>query len=136
MRSALSAIIDGVQEITNEEGPIAAEAAKRAIARAWGTRLDREISGRIDEAIAAGVRQGAFKRNGNFLWPIGLQVAPLRVHTSGGDRRTVDEIAPEEIATAMRECVKVAVTLTPEDLVRQTAKLFGLKVTKPDGSRV
>lgn len=129
MRSALSAIIDGVQELTNAEGPIAAEAAKRAIARSWGTRLDREISGRIDDAITSGIRQGAFRRNGNFLWPIGLQVAPLRVHAAGGDRRSIEEIAPEEIAAAMRECVKAAVTLEPEDLIRQTAKLFGLKVS-------
>ena len=39
----------------------------------------------------------AFRRNGNFLWPIGLQVAPLRVHAAGGDRRSIEEIAPEEI---------------------------------------
>lgn len=64
-----------------------------------------------------------------FLWPLGMTTAPLRIPTNGKDARPIREIPPEETAIAVQECVKSAVGIEREDLIREVCKLLGLKAT-------
>ena len=71
--------------------------------------------------------------HGEFLWPIGLATPIVRAPSpkDGDEVRTIDHIAPEEIAEAAFLCVQEARSLTEADLIRETAKLLGYaRVTK------
>ena len=61
---------------------------------------------------------------------------PLRIHKTGQQLRSVDDIAPEEIMMAVRECVKSALGITYDDLVRETLKLFGLHTIQDNSIHV
>jgi very-short-patch-repair endonuclease len=132
----LSQIIDMFQAIANADGPISVNIARALVLEAWETRRGKKIDERLDSAIRRGREQKAFLLNGNFLWPLGRSVAPLRVHTPGQPLRPLSDIAPEEIESAVRECVKGAVTIGREDLVRETCRLFGLKSTQENALQI
>lgn len=127
LAAPLSQIVDALQFLANNEGPIAANAAKGLLVRAWGTRRVAAVDERLDLAMKKGAEQGAYMLNGTFLWPMGRHVAPLRVHVPGQPVRPIAEIAPEEIEVAVRQCVKGSVTIRRDDLARETARLFGLR---------
>jgi very-short-patch-repair endonuclease len=132
----LSQIIDMFQIIANADGPISVNIARALVLDTWETRRGKKIDERLDSAILRGREQKAFLLNGTFLWPLGRRVAPLRVHAPGEPLRPMDEIAPEEIESAVRECVRAAVTIGRDDLVRETCKLFGLKATHENALQV
>lgn len=129
LTAPLSQIIDQFQTLANDEGPILLASAKMLVARAWEVRKNRTVVDRLESALKKGSEQGAFLLNGNFLWPSGRQVAPLRVHVEGEPVRKINEIAPEEIERAVRECVRASITIGHEDLVREAGRLFGLRHT-------
>lgn len=136
LASPLSEIIDALQRLANEEGPIASATAKSAILRAWQVRRGAKVEGRLELAIKKGAEQGAYMLNGNFLWPSGRRVAPLRVHTAGKPVRKISEIAPEEIEEAVHECVSGSVTIRRDDLGREVARLFGLRMTTDNAASI
>jgi hypothetical protein len=104
--------------------------AKALVLKTWQARNDKQVDERLNSAIQRGCEQQAFTRNGNFLWPLGKRVAPLRVHTNGRPARAVDDIAPEEMQLALAECIKNSITIAPEDLAREACRLFGLRATR------
>ncbi len=132
----LSQIIDALQRLANSEGPISIPTAKTLVLRAWETRQGEKVNARLDRAVAKGAEQGAYMINGNFIWPTGRQVAPLRVHVSGQPTRKIGEIAPEEIERAVGECVRSAVTIGRDDLIRETGRLFGLKSSEENTAAI
>jgi hypothetical protein len=115
--------------IVNAEGPISKDVAKQRVLHAWATRKGKRINDYLDEAIAHADRNRNLLVKGNFLWPVGMTVPPLRIHVDGQDPRPIVDIPPEEIELAIRECVNSAVGITVDDLVRETCRLFGLKAT-------
>ncbi len=136
LQAPLSLIIDALQALANTEGPIASATAKMLVLKAWETRQGDKVNARLQLALTKGAEQGAYLLNGSFLWPIGRQVAPLRVHVAGQRIRKISEIAPEEIERALEECVKGSVTIQREDLVREAARLFGLKNTAENATAI
>lgn len=48
-----------------------------------------------------------------------------RVPAEGDEKRSMDEIPPQEIANAVREIIKTQISMTRADLVRVTAAVFG-----------
>lgn len=132
----LSQLIDALQALANAEGPISTRIAKTLILATWGARQSEKVNQKLDSAVQRGAQQGAFRLNGSFLWPMGRRVAPLRIHTPGLPHRAIADIAPEEIESGARECVKGAITISRQDLLRETAKLFGLKNTAANSAKI
>jgi hypothetical protein len=91
--------------------------------------LGSRISQKLDYAISYAVGND-LDMLGDFLWADGQKYAPLRVFKGNGEKRSVEHIPPEEIAFAIVECVQNAMSISEDDLVRETARLFGLRATK------
>jgi very-short-patch-repair endonuclease/KaiC/GvpD/RAD55 family RecA-like ATPase len=129
LHTAINRIASAFVAIVDAEGPISRGVAKQRVVEAWATRKGKRISDYLDLAIAFASRNGYFTVKGNFLWPKGMILPPLRVHTSGLKTRAIQDIPPEEIVLAIRACVSGAVGITLDDLIRETCRLFGLKAT-------
>ena len=70
-----------------------------------------------------------------FLWPDGLDPAAYRAFRIPGDsanaRRDATDLPPEEIANAAQHLLNQHISLPMDDLVRETARLFGYQRTGP-----
>jgi hypothetical protein len=110
------------------EGPIAVRELKRRVADAYGiNRIGARIDNILVTSIYSAVQNGVFQRRGDFLWKKGTMTVNVRVPHHGEGSRTIEEITPEEIQGGIYICVKSALSIGKEDLIKQTAKLFGLK---------
>jgi len=127
LNTAINRVADALVAIVTAEGPISIDVAKQRVVEAWSTRRGRKINEYLDEVIAYARRNKQLNVKGDFLWPLGMVVPPLRIHTNGNDIRTILEIPPEEIELAVRECIKSAVGISQDDLIREICRLFGLK---------
>jgi hypothetical protein len=64
-------------------------------------------------------------------WPIGLVAPVVRAPKEGDKGRSIEHIAPEEIAEAAFLVAQEARSINEADLISQTAKLLGhARVTK------
>jgi len=65
------------------------------------------------------------------VWPIGLAAPVVRAPKGDDAARSIDHIAPEEIAEAAFLVAQEARSISEADLISQTAKLLGYaRVTK------
>jgi hypothetical protein len=123
-----------VDDVLASEGPVAALRLARIVGRRFG--LQRVVSAR-SAAIARLIPREALERTpfGDYAWPVGqdpdtydaFRLTPL------GVKRDIEEIAPRELVNAMRYLAKVGLGISREELVRETAALFG--VQRPAGKR-
>ncbi len=130
MNNSLGNLAKVFSMIVNAEGPISIETAKRRVLSAWDTRKGNRIDDYLDQAIASAGHQNMLTIKEKFLWPMGMDTPPLRIHVTGEKLRDIDEIAPEETMVAVRTCVQHALGIFHEDLIRETLKLFGLTATR------
>ena len=122
-------LVDDVAKIVKAEGPIHREAVMRRIAAAWGVgRIGSRIRETLTKIVEEAVRERAVRpsQDRRYLWPKDeIKVVP-RVPRDGDERRPMDEICPEEIAAAVKVCLKRAYgSASRGDLVILVVRLFG-----------
>ena len=102
------------------------------IGAAWNvSRLTAKVKQLINTAIGLAAHDKRIEPRGDFLWPIGLAAPVVRVPKEGDKARSIEHIAPEEIAEAAFLVAQEARSLSEADLISQTAKLLGCaRVTK------
>jgi len=64
-----------------------------------------------------------------FAWPKGLDPASLqtfRVPQGSEPPRSAEEICPEEVAVAASQILAIHVSIEQDDLLRETARQFGI----------
>jgi hypothetical protein len=81
----------------------------------------------VDAAIAAGVQRGQIRRVGEFLWPAGTIPLVPRGASPEGALREISHVPDEEIARAITEILERAFSLSPNDLIVQSARVFGFQ---------
>jgi very-short-patch-repair endonuclease len=115
------------------EGPIHEELLLRRIAASWGyQRAGSRIARHIEKAIASGIRRGRIRKVGAFLWPAeDIEVIP-RGATPDGILREIGHVPDDEIARAISAVLERAFSLSPEDLVVQSSRVFGYRRAGPD----
>ncbi|MGE3326375.1 MAG: AAA domain-containing protein [Acidimicrobiia bacterium] len=127
-RAAASVVREQVIDVIETEGPIEVTRLARIVARRFGLNAVR--AARADDIIRlvprAQVRKS--RKLGSFAWPSALDPdtwAGFRIVDENGSR-TLDEIAPQEIANAMlavlHEYSDIEIV---DDLLRRTAEIFG-----------
>lgn len=121
-----------VEQIVEEEGPVALDVLSRRVAAHWGIgRLVASVRERVARlAHEAGIRFTE-QPHGVFLWPMGLQSAKYCSFRAPGvceeDRRDITEIPMEEIVAAALHVLRHQVSLPKDDLIRETAMLLGFQ---------
>ncbi len=79
--------------------------------------------------------QGRVRRTGRFLWPASqIEVVP-RGPAPDGPPREIEHVPDEEIVRGMALLLEHAFSLTEDELVTRTARLFGYQRTGADIDR-
>ncbi len=119
-----------IEQVLAVESPISRNLLCKRVLEAWGisrrgARIDRTFDGIFATMELSVTNDG--KRT--FYWKSGqdsAQYSEFRVPPANEScRRSIDDIACEEIAAAARYVLQTQFSLTVEELVRQVATLFG-----------
>ena len=118
-----------IAEIIEEEAPIYETLLKRRIARAWGfSRTGGNIQRILDDCLARNFKTTHYGEERVFWSPSQTpgEYSFYRVGRTEEEKRTIDEISPEELGNGMKEILLDFNTCEKETLFRETVKLFGL----------
>jgi len=121
-----------LRNIVNVEGPIHKELASKRLLKTWGiSRMGNKVEDAIEEAINMCERRGQVNCVGDFIWPSKLKEVGVRIPDDDNPEtiRSIEHIPPEEIQAAMMLITKLAVGITKESLIKETARLFGFDRT-------
>jgi hypothetical protein len=122
---------DLVKSIVDTEAPLLFEALCTEVASIWG--LQRAGS-RIRAVVKKAVEQNSLpvRRSGKreFIWTKELADKPYEAFRISSEKdtkaRTAMEICPEEIANAAAQVLSLHISMNQDDLLRETANLFGI----------
>ena len=130
-------LVAAVEKVVELEGPIHLELVRKRVAAAWSlSRVGNRIRESIDVAVSSAKARKSVVHRGEFLWPPGLLRPNVRTAKSGKAPRSVHEIPIEELVEAAHICVRSALSIEREDLLREIAKLFGLRATRNSSMRL
>lgn len=120
-------LINQLQEIIQVESPISQNHLFRKILRLWNTqRSSVKISSYLTELVK---ELPDVKESGGspiFYWEKNQLAAGLTSYRDNSiEKRSIEDIAPEEIEVALREILTNNLSLLREDLIRAVARLFG-----------
>ncbi|MDQ6832203.1 MAG: DUF3320 domain-containing protein, partial [Chloroflexota bacterium] len=115
-----------VEECVRVEGPVHQDRVIRAIASSFDFgRTGSRIQNKIASAIEAAIRRGAIERQETFLWSRTMGDPPVRA--SGG--RAIEHIAPDEVIECITAFLRVAFSISRDNLVTAVAREFGFDRT-------
>lgn len=125
-RETQSRIREELLDVVNVEGPVLADRLARVVGNRFG--LSRVREARRDQILALAPRGRRRKaKNGDTVyWPETIDPGSYAEFRVPGARRDVDEIPYQELRNAMLDVVRRAHGLRREDLLRETARLFGV----------
>lgn len=118
-----------MNEIIETESPIYKSLMQKRVADAWGfKRIGGQISDILDSCLADDF---IFTKHGEekVYWKKNAkpdQFFDFRVPAEGDEKRSISQIPPEELASAMREILSDFHSCEKDVLYRETLKLFGL----------
>lgn len=122
-------IMDCLLFVVNTEAPISRKLLWKRVLACYGiVRAGSRVDAILDELIAStGIRKRVFGDT-VFYWKYSQQpetYAGYRVPAEDGEKRSMDDICPEETANAIQAVMEQQLCLSRQDLVRETARLFG-----------
>lgn len=126
-RAAAATVREQIIDVVSVEGPVELTRLMRIVGRRFNLNAVR--TARVEE-MSRLIPRGQLKRSrkfGDFVWPSDLDPetwAGYRASTTS--ERSLDEVAPQEIANAMRALIADSSPLTEDDLLRATADVFGI----------
>ena len=112
-----------IWRVAEQEAPLRLEALQSKIARAWDFRRVGDVVGATISLAVQG--DGRLELRGAWVWKSGQSEAPFRAPAPGEAARPIEWVCPAEIADAALFCVRAAIGLERDELVRQTAKVLG-----------
>lgn len=118
-----------LQELVDSEGPVNFDYAVERLAAAWGVKqVTPQITHAVKEALSSLLREQKVAIKGSFLWPPQLKETPIRVPIQGipESKRKPEDIAPEEVESAMKLVAQYALGISEDSLIAETAKVFGV----------
>jgi very-short-patch-repair endonuclease len=120
-----------LSQIVDVEGPVHKDVAATRLAKAWELeRVGERMMHAVKSAWRSLSREGLLKIQGLFLWPSApqFQLVVRQSNPSDDDsRRSIEEIAPEEIALAMKNLVRDSLSIERDSLLLYVARIFGFE---------
>ena len=134
-------ITAAIGSIVSKEGPVSLTLCARKVMAGWGLkRMTPAVLNWITEQIG---RDGIRSQKciyGTFLWPAGLPSAEyvgFRVPGSSEDSfRDAEDLPPEEVANGAAHILAQQIALPVSALVKETARLFGIRRVGPTVEQV
>jgi very-short-patch-repair endonuclease len=120
--------------VIEAEGPIHTYEVARRIREAFGLlKTGKRILAHVKSGLNHLSRSGSVTRQNNFWSIVGQSISAVRNRRNAAlPLRRATMIAPDEYQLAMTTVVADAVTISGDDLVVETARLFGFDRTGPD----
>jgi len=122
-------IVKCVNDILEAEAPVSRNALRKKLFTCFGiTRSGDVMKKTADAAIARSGAVSVTAGEDAFLWKPGQspdEYTLCRAQTPEDAKRSMDEIAPEEIANGIRLIMEEQIAMQRDDLIRETARLFG-----------
>lgn len=126
-------MVDGLDKIIAVEGPVTGERLLRSYVQAsGGKRVGRAIAKELNSAVAQAVKSGQIivdnPLNQSGVKPKTYRLPnqpPVSLRTLG--IRTLEEVPPAEIASAMQLARSTYEAVSDEEILRYTLWLFGRK---------
>ena len=118
-----------VIQIVDKEGPVHISEVVRRIRVAWGIkRAGKRIQDAITDAITLAHENGDVMIKDEFLYPKNRGIFVRR--RSGDPPAKINLICDDEIAEASKIVIRTQYASPMAEVVRQTSRLFGIKVTR------
>ncbi|WP_337102708.1 DUF3320 domain-containing protein [Paenibacillus sp. YIM B09110] len=124
-------IVEQLQQVINEEGPISRSLLAKRVLQAWGiSRMGARLERRFDELLyRTKVTHEKTEMDGNvFYWPEGMKPTEYRLFRNAQtemQRRLAEDLPAEEVANAVKAVLMAQISLPEEDLIRQVTRLLG-----------
>jgi very-short-patch-repair endonuclease len=116
-----------LEQIVAVEAPIHEDRAFQGVAALFSkARVGKNIRQRLERALANAVSNGSIHKRGAFLWRSPLEPATLRTVEPF---RTIQEVAPEEIAAGVIAYLERMFSMSRGDLVVAMAREMGFNRT-------
>ena len=113
------------EAVIGTEAPVSTDVLIKKVISAFDiTRVTEKAENRVRVALA----ELPVTEIDGFLWQNDVMpdsFTSYRTPAEGDEKRSMDEIPPQEIANAVKEIIKEQISMTREDLVRVTAAVFG-----------
>ncbi len=113
------------EAVIGTEAPVSTDVLIKKVISAFDiTRVTEKAENRVREALA----ELPVTEIDGFLWQNNMMPDSFTIYRTpaeGDEKRSMDEIPPQEIANAVNEIIKNQISMTREDLVRVTAAVFG-----------
>ncbi len=123
-------VMKAIEKTLQAEAPIEYDYMKKKVLLCWGMMRNTPKSDGVFEEILREVPVTRTNTAGNtFLWletmdPCNYGI--YRLHEDGDlEKRNLSQIPAEEVVNAVKEVVDKNVSLSREDLVKETVKIFG-----------
>ena len=124
--------LDSITKIINSivacEAPISRRAAMKSTLAGWGiTRTGSRVEAVFDQALSKADVKKTEHGGQVYLWrkdqdPKSYDTVRI---SHGNSKRAIEDIAPEEIAVALRYTLSNQLSIPYSDMIRETAKLLG-----------
>lgn len=122
-----------IAQVIREEGPISRALLTRRVMQAWGitragARIERHFGSLLETMNVESTDGGGI----SYYWPDDAspeRYGVYRVSENEAERRSAEELPPEEVSNAVHDVLFVQGSSTLEDLVRETVKFLGYSRT-------
>ena len=120
--------------VVEAEGPVHSDEVARRIREAFGLqKTGKRILAHVRSALAHLSRSASVVRDGEFWSAVGQNLTAVRNRRSAAPQlRRAAMIAPAEYQLALSTIIADVVAISPDELVVETARLFGFDRTGPD----
>ena len=127
-----------IAETVKIEGPVHQDTVLRRLCKAWGVR---RAGSNIKDNFSLAIREIGRDRvtvKGEFLYPTNMVDCPVRIPLNGVEesRRGALFVAPEELEQAVLSMIQDLRSSEREQLLSETARLFGWQRKGPDVAKV
>lgn len=117
-----------VLEVLATEAPVHLDELSRRVGASFGVgRITDRLRERITDILRSSATAATVR--GDFVWRADQTPeswSEVRGPSAGGETRAAEQIPPEELAAAAAWVLSRCLSTTQDDLVRQTARAFGI----------
>jgi len=119
-------------ELIRAEGPIHEDILKERLKEVFRVKkIGANINSNVEEAIKLAISTKSIERKKGFMWKRGVEMVDFRLPSEGA-KRTISNIAPQEIALAILFGVEDQFGIMREQVPQIVFKIFKLNRTTPE----
>ncbi|MEN6520926.1 MAG: DUF3320 domain-containing protein [Armatimonadota bacterium] len=123
-----------IEDVVKCEGPVSLDLTARRVAGHWGIgKVGSKVAERISQIASHANVARTTSQKRVFLWRPEVTPGHYRIFRVPGNddasRRSANELPPEEIANAALHILEGQISMPIDDLVNETARIFGFART-------